>query len=177
MNISKLMTLLDSLSDNWFLSSESCLEAMQAKKIFVNSHSLNVGIYCDRVQAESIIAKLPHPEVLYVDDTAVEMTFLLDCRVHLFLFIDYHGYIVEMRNNLLTNRYRTLCYDSVTILAGTELVSLENGINIRMLKKSEQYCRSMYGNGFMNIRNMWDRWNGPKNVLWEDFIQKPIPLV
>ena len=177
MNFSNLISLLDSLSDNWFLSSESCLEAMQTKKVFVNSPSLNVGIYCDSVQADLIVAKLPSPEVLYLNDRAVEVTFLLDCRVHLFLFIDYHGYIVEVRNNLLTNWFRILCYDSITILTGTKIVLLDNGTYVRMLKKSEEYCRSMYGDDFMTVSSSWDRWNGPRNVLWEDFIQKPIPLV
>lgn len=173
MDITNILGYIESITNKWFLSSASCLRFQQSNKYFLEEKSLYIGVYCSENEAKDIVDSLPTPDIKYLDNLIVEASFSLQWNVFIFFFKDFHGYVVETRYIEPINRYRLLCYDPSIILGGTSLI---RDSKVRMLNKSHEYCSEMFGHLYQISDDEWNIWNDPKNILWEDFIIKPIKL-
>lgn len=174
--LDELINFLNSLSNKWFLTSESCLEVLQSNDIWVKNHPLYIGVYCSKDEVQEILKKMPSPKIWSYKGLPVEATFNFYCCVKVSFFFDFYGYKSEIRINDLINRYRILVYDTNIISKGIRNIKLKSASKeFHILNLADIYCKVMYGNTYLATMQ-WDRWNSPKNIIWEDHIQKPIRL-
>lgn len=173
--LQRIFTILDKFNMNWFLSGESCLEYCHTGKPFFRNRVVNLGIYgTDNIK--DAISNLPVKRITYYNSKIASVFLQTAIWVHLHIFLDLNGYIVEARHNEMINRYRLLSYERSIITDGIE-EAFYNNKKFRVLIRRKDYSKALFGNNLLGITHKWNEWNDPHNIIWEDFIQRPIPLV
>lgn len=175
-NLEKIFDLFSQLKINWFLSGTSCLEHVRSGKPISYKDILNIGIYENNEKTDQIIKQLQIKKMIKYKEKVVEAILLSGYVVKIYFFINFHNYIIETRHQEGINRYRLLCYDPEVITDGVEKLLTKNG-RIQVLKRRNTYCKALFGKEYLTTTLKWNEWNDPANIIWEDFIQKPIRLV
>lgn len=174
--LTEIFNLFRLLNVRWFLSGSSCLEFVRSEKDIFHSRIIDIGVYEDIKKIKSIAHKLPVKRITYYNGEIAGITILIGIQVNIFFFMDFYHYVVEIRHHEAINRYRLLSYEPEIITDGTEEKLFAEG-NLYVLKRRNKYCKMLFGKRYMEKNKKWDEWNDPANIIWEDFIQRPVRLI
>ena len=153
---------LDRLTANWFLEGGSCLGYLRCNRAIAWDADVDIGIYDPEFDLRKLAKRLPVDYLFGYGTDATEARMHLSLPVEIFRFFDHRGHVAESLYHLKRNEVKFLLYPKDIFESGVERV-LFYGVECNVLRRSHEYCSTLYGESYLIPDPLYSWWEGPRN--------------
>jgi len=165
-SLRRVALALDQLNVNWFLEGGSCLGYVRDGHPIAWDLDIDIGIYDSNVDFRMLRRLLPINVLFGFGATVTEATMYWPTRVDLFRFFDYRGSVAEamfmVKPKGQPPEAKFFLYPKEIFEAGVERVQF-CGVECNALRRSHDYCRTLYGESYLVPDPHYHWWDGPRN--------------
>lgn len=153
---------LDRVTSNWFLEGGLCLGYLRHGRPIAWDADIDIGIYDPRISLRALAKRLPVSRYYGIGTRVTEAVIQLESNVEIFFFFDHGECVAETLHNLVRREVKLLAYPKGIFEDGVERVTF-CGVECNALKRSHEYCRTIYGDSYLIPDPRYDWWEGPVN--------------